>query len=63
MALGPVIPYSKISQLSINGNPSGRYVLNSHMITMPFSGPEDISRVSATILPRPVEQVKQLFRV
>jgi hypothetical protein len=63
MALGPVIPYSKITQLSINKSLTGRYFLKSHMIAMPFSGPEEISKVSAKTLPRSAEAIAQLMRV
>ena len=63
MALGPVIPYAKITQLSMNKSPTGRFHLNSHMIAMPFSGPEEISKVCATNLPRSAKEVAKLLRV
>jgi hypothetical protein len=40
MVIGLSIPYSKIIQLQIKHKATGKLMLTTHMITMPFSGPK-----------------------
>jgi hypothetical protein len=47
----------------MNQKATGRYVLNTHMITMPFSGPEELSKISATNLPRSSDTITKLLKV
>jgi hypothetical protein len=43
MVISLSIPYSKIIQLQIKQKATGKHMLTTHMITMPFSGPKVIA--------------------